>query len=188
MLSIHHMTLLLAAFAACLPISTSRGYAVADRHSHAQPEKVILTHLDLDLAVDFLTKSLIGSATWKLNRLDLKAPLVLDCREVEIESIKATKSGQALATPSARITTFSARSWKSPCRKVSIKSPSPIAPGLKPRGCSGSAPKERPAARNRFFTASRRQFMPEAGCPARIRQLSALLTMPESGSSQNSGS
>lgn len=89
---------MLAALAACLPISTSRGLAVADRHSHAQPEKVILTHLDLDLAVDFPTKSLTGTATWKLNRLDAKAPLVMDCREIEIESIKATKSGQSLAT------------------------------------------------------------------------------------------
>ncbi|MFM7593496.1 MAG: M1 family aminopeptidase/hydrolase, partial [Isosphaeraceae bacterium] len=92
------ITLLLAAFAACLPLTSSRGFAVADRHSNAQPEKVIVTHLDLDLAVDFQTKSLSGTATWKINRLDAKAPLVMDCREVEIESIKATRTGQSLET------------------------------------------------------------------------------------------
>ena len=98
MLQTRRLLLLTAVLAACLNPAISRGFAVADNHSHAQPEKVILTHLDLDLAVDFPTKSLWGTATWKLKRIDPQAPLVMDVREIDIASVKSTKTGQTLDT------------------------------------------------------------------------------------------
>ncbi|MEO6926591.1 MAG: M1 family aminopeptidase/hydrolase, partial [Rhodanobacter sp.] len=61
-----------------------------DPHSYAQPEQVVVTHLDLDLKVDFAHRQLDGVATLKL---DWKNPaavaLVLDTRDLKIASISA---------------------------------------------------------------------------------------------------
>jgi leukotriene-A4 hydrolase len=62
----------------------------ADPNSYAQPEHVRVTHLDLDLTIDFPHKQLDGQATLKL---DWKNPaatsLVLDTRDLKIETIEA---------------------------------------------------------------------------------------------------
>ncbi|HEY4145218.1 M1 family metallopeptidase [Pinirhizobacter sp.] len=82
----------LAAFA--LPLSAF----AADPDSYAQPSVVRVTHLDLDLAVDFDHKALVGTATLKLDWKDPKAPaLVLDTRDLKIAKVEALRAGGAIS-------------------------------------------------------------------------------------------
>ena len=72
--------------ASVLPLTA---YA-ADPHSYAQPDVVRVTHLDLDLKVDFAKRELDGRATLKLDWKNPKAQdLVLDTRDLKIASIEA---------------------------------------------------------------------------------------------------
>ena len=76
----------ITAAAFLLPLSA---YA-ADPHSYAQPDVVRVTHLDLDLKVDFTKRELDGQATLKLDWKTSKAQdLVLDTRDLKIASIEA---------------------------------------------------------------------------------------------------
>jgi len=62
----------------------------ADPHSYAQPDVVRVTHLDLDLKLDFTKRELDGQATLKLDWKNPKAKdLVLDTRDLKIASIEA---------------------------------------------------------------------------------------------------
>ena len=59
------------------PASTKKPAAPAqaadyDEHSYAEPDKVAITDLALDLAIDFDAKTLAGTATYTL---EWKAPL-----------------------------------------------------------------------------------------------------------------
>ncbi|SFR93623.1 Aminopeptidase N [Dyella sp. OK004] len=61
-----------------------------DPHSYAQPDQVRVTHLDLDLKVDFPHKQLDGQATLKLDWKNPKAQsLVLDTRDLKIAKVEA---------------------------------------------------------------------------------------------------
>lgn len=61
-----------------------------DPDSYAQPDQVVVTHLDLDLKIDFPHKQLDGVATLKLDWKNPKAPaLVLDTRALSIASVEA---------------------------------------------------------------------------------------------------
>jgi len=70
--------------------------AAYDEHSYAEPDKVRITDLALDLAIDFDSKQIAGTATYALKWLDPKAmQLVLDTRDVTIQKIEgASKDGQ----------------------------------------------------------------------------------------------
>jgi len=71
----------------------------ADPHSYAQPAVVKVTHLDLDLKLDFGKRELAGNATLKLDWKDAKAKdLVLDTRDLKIASVDAV-DGSGKATP-----------------------------------------------------------------------------------------
>lgn len=71
----------------------------ADPHSYAQPAVVKVTHLDLDLKLDFGQRELAGNATLKLDWKDAKAKdLVLDTRDLKIASVDAV-DGSGKATP-----------------------------------------------------------------------------------------
>lgn len=59
-----------------------------DPHSFARPERTAITHLALDLAVDFEAKRLHGTATYTLARLEPGADLVLDTRALEIVGVR----------------------------------------------------------------------------------------------------
>ena len=66
---------------------------VVDEHSYAQPEKVRITDIALDLALDFDKKELSGSATYTLDWLDKTATqLVLDTRDLTIAKAEALGS------------------------------------------------------------------------------------------------
>ena len=71
----------------------------ADPHSYAQPDQVRVTHLDLDLKVDFPHKQLDGQATLKLDWKDASAKtLVLDTRDLKIAKVEAVDAaGKATA-------------------------------------------------------------------------------------------
>jgi aminopeptidase N len=60
-----------------------------DANSYAEPEKVVVTHLTLDLAVDFDKKVLAGTAMLDLDWKDkTAAALVLDSRDLNIARIE----------------------------------------------------------------------------------------------------
>ncbi|MDQ6647666.1 MAG: aminopeptidase, partial [Pseudomonadota bacterium] len=62
----------------------------SEPNSYAQPDQVVVTHLDLDLVIDFPHKQLNGQATLKLEWKNPSAPsLVLDTRDLKIATIEA---------------------------------------------------------------------------------------------------
>ena len=59
---------------------------IVDEHSYAQPDKVRTTDLALDLAIDFDSKTIGGTATYALDWVDKSATqLVLDTRDLAID-------------------------------------------------------------------------------------------------------
>ena len=70
-----------------------------DPNSYAQPDQVQVTHLDLDLKIDFAQHQLDGQATLKLNWRNTEArSLVLDTRDLKIARVEALGSdGKATA-------------------------------------------------------------------------------------------
>lgn len=58
-----------------------------DPHSHAEPHRVRVTHVDLDLELDFAARSIRGAATLDVERPDLLAPLVLDVQGLVVERV-----------------------------------------------------------------------------------------------------
>jgi aminopeptidase N len=65
-----------------------------DQHSFARPEQVRVTHLDLELKLDFLKHVAAGSAVLDLERIDPNAPLMLDTSDLGIEAITDAKGKQ----------------------------------------------------------------------------------------------
>jgi aminopeptidase N len=55
-----------------------------DPHSFSRPDQVRVTHMGLDWNLDFDRKQLSGSAAMSLERIDPKAPLLLDSKGLEI--------------------------------------------------------------------------------------------------------
>jgi aminopeptidase N len=71
----------------------------SDPHSWAQPDQVVIRHIDLDLAVDFGKKTLSGTATLDLDWKNPRATqLVLDTRDLHIQRIEAV-DGSGKAAP-----------------------------------------------------------------------------------------
>ncbi|MFN7965730.1 MAG: M1 family metallopeptidase [Acidobacteriota bacterium] len=69
----------------------------ADPHSVARPDEIAVTHLDLELTVDFDSKKLDGTATLTLFRHDPSATqLWLDTEGLTIESVKSLPEGASL--------------------------------------------------------------------------------------------
>ncbi|QGW63834.1 aminopeptidase [Lysobacter soli] len=67
--------------------------AIVDEYSFAQPDKVRIDDLALELKVDFDNKQLGGSATYTLEWLDKNATqLVLDTRDLTIEKVVGERS------------------------------------------------------------------------------------------------
>jgi leukotriene A-4 hydrolase/aminopeptidase len=59
-----------------------------DYHSFANPESIKVTHLSLDLSVDFSKKVLLGTAQLDFQRVDPKATqLILDTRDLTIDGV-----------------------------------------------------------------------------------------------------
>lgn len=71
--------------------STSSAMKFKDVHSHARPEEARVTHLSLDIAVDFKTKTLTGTAKWKIAKAAGAKKLVLDTKGLKVN--KAVVNG-----------------------------------------------------------------------------------------------
>lgn len=71
-----------------------------DVHSYSEPEKIRVTHLDLDCDVLFGSKTLRGSATLTIERSAGAgdAPLIVDTRDLAIEKVELSTDG-ATFTP-----------------------------------------------------------------------------------------
>lgn len=81
-------------------VCASLGLArAADVHSYANPEHVVVRHVDLDLTVDFDRQRLHGHATLTVERTsaDDSQPLVLDSRGLVIDKIETSADGQTFA-------------------------------------------------------------------------------------------
>lgn len=79
----------LLALAACTAMTdpADAPRPVRDPHSHAQPDRVVVRHLDLDLTLDFERSVARGRAALTLVRHDPQAPLVLDTRGLAVERV-----------------------------------------------------------------------------------------------------
>src|SRR5688572_173659 len=64
--------------------------ASLDEHSFANPHQVRVTHVALDLDLDFARSRAAGSVTLDLERRDPRADLVLDCQGLEIEAVRGS--------------------------------------------------------------------------------------------------
>lgn len=74
--------------AAAVSAADQKNVAEVDEYSYAQPDKVRIDDLALELKVDFDQKQLGGSATYTLDWTDPKATqLVLDTRDLTIEKV-----------------------------------------------------------------------------------------------------
>lgn len=65
---------------------------VKDTHSHSRPDEIVVTHLDLDLDVDFSTRQLAGKALFAIARapgIAADTPLRLDAKALEIRSARS---------------------------------------------------------------------------------------------------
>jgi len=91
-----------------------------DESSYAEPDKVVIKDLALDLAVDFDQKILSGTATYALEWKDKAAKqLVLDTRDLSVEKVE----GQAASGAWAPLTFQLATADKVFGSKLSIDSP-----------------------------------------------------------------
>ena len=65
-----------------------------DEHSYAEPDKVVIDDLALDIALDFDAKTIAGTATYTLDWKDQTGTqLVLDTRDLAIEKVEGEASG-----------------------------------------------------------------------------------------------
>ena len=81
------------------PVAAPKKPAVAqvadhDEHSYAEPQKVAIADLALDIAVDFDAKTIGGTATYTLDWKDKAATqLVLDTRDLTIAKVEGEANG-----------------------------------------------------------------------------------------------
>ncbi len=61
---------------------------VEEPHSYAQPNTAVITHLNLDIKVDFKTKTIAGTATYDIKNNDAKQ-IILDSKYLDILEVKA---------------------------------------------------------------------------------------------------
>ena len=80
--------------AAAPPAPEPAAMVDTDEHSYAEPGKVVIDDLALDLALDFDSRTISGSATYTLDWKDpAAAELVLDTRDLAIEAAEAEVDG-----------------------------------------------------------------------------------------------
>ncbi len=147
----------------------------ADPHSYAQPDQVRVTHLDLDLNVDFAHKRLEGSATLELDWENPRAAsLILDTRELKIARIvalggtgKATPLKYSLAPPDK--TLGSKLTISTPMHPASVRivyATSPGATGLQWLSPAQTADKKRPFMFSQSESIHARSWVPLQDSPA----------------------
>lgn len=58
-----------------------------DVHSYAAPTKAVARHLDLDIAVDFISKTISGTASYDIDNLAKGNEIIFDARGLQIEKV-----------------------------------------------------------------------------------------------------
>ena len=87
------------AFVVLAILAVTTAHAAPDPHSYANSDAVRVEHAHLDLSVSFEQRQLSGFVELRLKRLDPKAQqLVLDTRDLSIESVLAISNDQFHAT------------------------------------------------------------------------------------------
>ena len=77
------------------PAAKPTAMADTDEHSYAQPDKVVIDDLALDLKLDFDSRTIAGTATYTLTWKDPAATeLVLDTRDLAIEQAEGEVDGR----------------------------------------------------------------------------------------------
>ena len=66
---------------------------VEDAHSHARPQEAVITHLDLDISVDMVARTIAGTATYKLHRSGGDS-VVFDTDGLQIEKVAQVDGGE----------------------------------------------------------------------------------------------
>lgn len=76
-------------FLACIILSVScfAQTSTSDPHSYAQPDRAVVTHLALNLTVNFQKKVLTGKASWKIKVNQDAGEIVFDTRDLEIRKV-----------------------------------------------------------------------------------------------------
>jgi len=165
-----------AAGADLAPIQTGLDY-----HSFANVEQFRVTHVELNLRVDFVNKVLFGEAALEIKRLDPRATeLVLDTRDLDIRDV-SEKPTNVLGALSKSETTWVSRPFHLDKSDPILGSPLVIElPPLKKsteiiktsprparRRCSGSPISRPPAGIMRSCTRCLRPSAHAAGFPCR---------------------
>jgi len=78
-------------------VATADPVVPHDPHSFAEPDRVAVRHVSLDLAVDFTQRILFGTARLDLIRRDPHAPARLDTNGLSIEAVTACSDDRPLA-------------------------------------------------------------------------------------------
>ncbi|WP_139921511.1 M1 family metallopeptidase [Hymenobacter sp. DG01] len=68
-------------------MSSATSSFISDPHSYGRPAEVSVHHLDLDLLIDFDTRTLAGTATWQLSNHAGATELLLDTRDLSIDEV-----------------------------------------------------------------------------------------------------
>lgn len=63
-----------------------------DPHSFSRPDQVRVVHMGLDWSIDFERRVLAGSAAMSIDRVDPKAPLILDSKGLEILGVEVASA------------------------------------------------------------------------------------------------
>lgn len=85
------------------PIENSILMTVHDPHSFAKPNEVVMTHLSLDLNVDFDKKELMGHATLTINNKTGSEELLLDTRDLVINRVVLDDTAETAYTLDAPV-------------------------------------------------------------------------------------
>ena len=91
------LTLLSVALTGCKPNATDKPVEpvqeaveqplIEDPHSFSQPNNCIVTHLDLDLSIDFNHKTLSGVASWNIDNKREAGEIIFDTKGLNIEEV-----------------------------------------------------------------------------------------------------
>jgi aminopeptidase N len=160
----------------------------SDPHSYAQPDQVVVTHLDLDLKVDFAHKQLDGVATLKLDWKNPSAPsLVLDTRDLKIASVSAIDAGgksralkYALASRDKELgSKLTIATPKHPAQVRIVYTTSPKASGLQWLTPAQTADKKAPFMFSQSESIHARSWVPLQDSPAIRFTYDAHVTAPK---------
>jgi leukotriene-A4 hydrolase len=80
----------------CTKNETIGSSSTIDEHTFSQPTKATVTHLDLDITVDFQTQSITGKASWNIKNLDGGKEIIFD--ENTLEILKVTLGAEERKT------------------------------------------------------------------------------------------